>query len=189
VPEAAAFLSPNGLLTIPPPLSRRERLRPKSKLPSTRRPSLPSSNTPNRWRAAGLYGGGGEGLLYRLLPRPDLHPNPPHRRLDQRLCWLRSWADEPSAEVAPRYFQRGHIFQEECVKKSPAYMRGFLLLTTVAIHSWPIYCRSAWIARDWSKRVSSSISGPVCNTACADSACEGTRDGTSNMHSASCNRE
>src|SRR5882762_10701544 len=47
--------------------SRRERLRPKSKLPSTRRPSLPSSNTPNRWRAAGLYGGGGEGLLYRLL--------------------------------------------------------------------------------------------------------------------------
>jgi len=169
--------------------SRRERLRPKSKLPSTRRPSLPSSNTPNRWRAAGLYGGGGEGLLYRLLPRPDLHPNPPHRRLDQRLCWLRRWADEPSAEVAPRYFQRGHIFQEECVKKSPAYMRGFLLLTTVAIHSWPIYCRSAWIARGWSKRVSSSISGPVCNTACADSACEGTRDGTSNMHSASCNRE
>jgi hypothetical protein len=36
VPDAAAFLSPNGLLTIPPPLSRRERLRPKSKLPSTR---------------------------------------------------------------------------------------------------------------------------------------------------------
>jgi hypothetical protein len=30
VPEAAAFLSPNGLLTIPPPLSRRERLRPKA---------------------------------------------------------------------------------------------------------------------------------------------------------------
>jgi hypothetical protein len=46
--------------------------------------------------------------------------NPPLRRLDQRLCRLHRWADKASAEVAPRYFQRGHIFQEECVKKSPA---------------------------------------------------------------------
>src|SRR5260370_33089974 len=99
--------------------SRRERLRPKSKLPSTRRPSLPSSNTPNRWRAAGLYGGGGEGLLYRLLPRRGLHPNPPHRRLDRRLCWLRRLADEPSPAVAPPYFQHGHIFHVGGATNSP----------------------------------------------------------------------
>ena len=61
--------------------------------------------------AAGLYRGGGERILYRLLPRPSLHSNPPLGRLDQRLCRLRRWADEASAEVAPRYFPRGYSFK------------------------------------------------------------------------------
>jgi hypothetical protein len=51
--------------------------------------------------------------------RGQVHPNPPLGQLDQRLCRLRRWADEASAEVAPRYFQRGHI-PKKSAKKSPA---------------------------------------------------------------------
>jgi hypothetical protein len=62
------------------------------------------------------------------LGTPHRHPNPPLRRLDQRLCRLHRWSDEASAEVAPRYFQRGLVFQEECVKKAPDLRGAFLLL-------------------------------------------------------------
>jgi hypothetical protein len=41
------------------------------------------------------------------------------RRFNQRLCWLRRWATEASAEVAPRLFQRSHVFQEDGLASWP----------------------------------------------------------------------
>src|SRR6266566_2799184 len=104
--------------------SRRERLRPKSKLPSTRRPSLPSSNTPNRWRAAGLYGGGGEGLLYRPLPRPDLHPNPPHT--DGSISGFVGYADG-QMNLPPKWLPATSnvvTFSKKSAKKKPRVHAG-----------------------------------------------------------------
>src|SRR6267378_6189480 len=72
----------------------------KKRLPSIRRP-LSKAPIYRTGGAAGLYGGNGEGLLYRLLPRPGVDPCPSRRWLYQRLFRVRRWPAQTSPEVAP----------------------------------------------------------------------------------------
>jgi hypothetical protein len=156
---SSSLLSPTVAAHTSTKASRRKRLRPK-------RNCLRPGGSRSKWSSWALRAGG-QGLLYRLLPRPGLHAHPPPRRLDQRLCRYAGG----QMKLPPKWLtatSKVVTFSKKSAEKSPAkcgafsshLFRRFLMFR--GRHTLG-HARAAGILR------------PACSGACASSGATASR--------------